>query len=68
MSAKSTAGSRADTKTPYGHSARRGHGLFLMFTVVVLLIATAVWTFTYTRYIGHGRVETSAPATESARP
>ncbi|MEZ0393400.1 MAG: hypothetical protein ACAH59_14365 [Pseudobdellovibrionaceae bacterium] len=50
------------SKNPYGNSSRRGRSSFLLLTVVALILATGIWTYTYTHYIG-----ASTSVTEAAR-
>ncbi len=52
------------TKNPYGNSAKRGRSGYLLVTVVLLMMATLIWTLTYTRVIGGRAPDAPAAATE----
>jgi hypothetical protein len=65
MSAKS-AMYRNPGKNPYGNSARRGRGVYIIATVVILMMITAGWTIQYTRFVG-AKIK-NPPAAQPATP
>ena len=52
------------SKSPYGNASKRGRKGYLIVTVVLLLLATLIWTLTYTQYIGSRAQTVPTPATE----
>ena len=61
--------SKSSGKSPYqrSNSAARGRSWMLKVTVVVLLIATAIWIVTYTKVLGTGSPTAPVPGADPVR-